>query len=216
MGKKFTRAEVSARHAYSRALDKSLRATAKGTGWKAAYGAMFCEKAGWFVDVTPSVHIYEDTTKALIRVKPMAIDPIFWDLVGLPENRDLPLSFRSNGAWTCSVPYYAELDVDEDGNADAVAKRFIAIATELLTEIVSTCSLESFLSKCFNVPSIEGAYLSSVVCTLVVLGRQSEALAICVDASSKGLSGGFSAPGGTFSEMAAAHLRKIEGTVTLH
>lgn len=51
MGKKITRAEESARHAY-RALEKSLRARVKGTGWKSAYGSIFREEAGWFIEAS--------------------------------------------------------------------------------------------------------------------------------------------------------------------
>lgn len=56
---------------------------------------MFRERVGWFVSVCPLVFIiYEESTKATVSAKPMAIDPIFWGIVGLPENAERALSFR--------------------------------------------------------------------------------------------------------------------------
>lgn len=112
MGKKITRAEESARHAYRRSLEKSVRTQARNMGWKSASGSIFKEQADWFIEASPSVYIYEHLTKAVISVKPMVIDSIFWDIVGLPENRQQPLSFRENGAWTCRPPYFAEPEIE--------------------------------------------------------------------------------------------------------
>ncbi|MET0307517.1 MAG: hypothetical protein ABW023_02320 [Sphingomonas sp.] len=216
MGKKITRAEESARHAYRRALEKSLRTLAKGTGWKSAHGSIFRERAGWFIDVSPSVYIYEHVTKAIISVKPMVIDPIFWDLIGLPENREQPLSFRARGAWVCHPPYYAELSLDEDDDPAVVGERLVLAATEQFENVVQSYSLESFLSTCRKADSVDGAYLSSIVPTLIALHRQDEALAICEEARSQKLDGGFLTPEGSFVEMAAAYLRRSAMNATRH
>ncbi len=208
MGKKITRAEESARHAYRRALEKSLRARVTGTGWKSAYSSIFREEAGWFIEASPSVYIFEHVTKAVISVKPMAIDPIFWDLVGLPENRKQPLSFRANGAWACRPPYFAELCLEEDDDPAVVGERLFVAATEQLEIVTRSYSLERFLSACRETSSVDGAYLSSIIPTLVALHRQDEALAICEEACSQGLDGGFFAPEGSFVELAAAYLRR--------
>ena len=215
-GKKITRAEESARHAYRRALEKSLRARVRGTGWKSAYGSIFREEAGWFITASPSVYIFEHVTKAVVSVKPMAIDPIFWDLVGLPENREQPLSFRANGAWSCRPPYFAELSLEEHGDPDVVGERIFVAATKQLENVTRSYSLERFLSSCREASSVDGAYLSSIIPTLVALNRQDEALAICEEACSQGLDGGFRAPEGSFVEMASAYLRRSAMEATRH
>jgi hypothetical protein len=216
MGKKITRAEESARHAYRRALEKSLRARVKGTGWKSAYGTIFREQAGWFIKASPSVHIYEHVTEAIIGAKPMAIDPIFWDLVGLPENREQPLSFRANGAWACRPPYFAEVRLEEDDDPAVVGERLFAVATEQLENVTRSYSLERFLSACREANSDYEAYLSSIIPTLIAMHRQDEALAICEEACLQGLSGGFHAPEGSFVKMAAAYLRRSAMEATRH
>ena len=216
MGKKITRAEESARHAYRRVLEKSLRAQVKGTGWKSAHGSIFREESGWFIEASPSVYIFERITKAILSVKPMAIDPIFWDLVGLPENRERPLSFRANGAWACRPPYFAELAVEEDDDPGVVGERLFVAATKQLESVARSYSLERFLSACREASSVDGAYLSSIVPALVALHRQDEALALCEEACSQGLNGGFLGPEGFFVEMAMDYLRRSAMDATRH
>jgi hypothetical protein len=102
--RKMSRAETSARHRYRRELDKAVREISRGTKWRSTDGRLFRESSGWFVSATPSVHINAEKTDVLIEVKPMTIDPIFWDIVKTPENRKAPLSLRLNGAWVCHPP----------------------------------------------------------------------------------------------------------------
>lgn len=215
-GKKITRAEESARHAYRRSLEKCLRTRAKNAGWKSAGGSVFREQHGWFIWARPSVYIYEHMTKAVISVKPMAIDPIFWDLVGLPENRQQPLSFRANGAWTCRPPYLAEPEIEEHDDDTIVADRLFAAATDQLETVLRSYTLDTFLLTCRGSAGAKGSYLSCVIATLIALGREDEALAACEDAHTDGLDGGFSAPEGTFVDMAAAYLRRLNVEATRH
>lgn len=216
MGKKIARAEESARHTYRRALEKSLRTLVKGTGWKSAYGSIFREEAGWFIAASPSIHIFEHVTKAVVNVKPMVIDPIFWDIVGLPENRTQPLSFRASGAWACRPPYFAEIGVEEDNDPGIVANRFFIVAAEQLEVVKRSYSLNAFLGACRAAGKDGEAYLSSIISTLIALNRQYEALQICEEACAKGFVGGFHGPEGSFVEMAAAHLRRSAASATRH
>ncbi len=216
MGKKITRAEEAARHAYRKALEKSLRTLAKGTDWKAAYGSIFSEKAGWFMVASPSVYIYEHITKAVISTKPMVIDPIFWDIVGLPEYRKQPLSFRANGAWTCRPPDLAEIDVPEHADVTAVGEQLIHVATEQMEKVAQFSSLESFLDTCRAASSADGAYLSSIVTALIALHRHDEALSICEEAGSQKVIGGFLSPEGSFIDMAIVYLQRSMAGATRH
>jgi hypothetical protein len=214
--KKITRAEESARIAYRRALEKSVRAQAKGTGWKSVSGSIFREQADWFIEASLSVYIYECVTSAVISVKPMAIDPIFWDIVGLPENREQPLSFRAIGAWACRPPYFFEASVEEDGDIAVVARRLIAIANEQLEIVLRSHSLDAFLLACRGSAGTEEQYLPSLITTLVAMQRQDEALAICLEAQSHGSLGGFLAPEGSFVEMATTYLQRSLRDSTRH
>jgi hypothetical protein len=216
MGVKITRAEESARHAYRRALERAVRSVSKGSGWRSIEGCLFREQEGWFVSVCPAVYIFEKSTKASVSVKPMAIDPIFWDIVGLPENNDAPLSFRLNGAWTCQPPHLDEVSIKEQENVADVAARLIEVANERLAYVVEHFSLENFLQLCRTSGEIENRYLPCVITTLIALGREHEALEVSAAAKVRGDSGGFLTPKGSFSDMATTWISASVAKATRH
>ena len=193
-----------------------MRAASKGTGWRSSQGSVFREYRGWFVYVHPVVYINQNTTKASVWVKPMAIDPIFWDLVVLPENNAQPLSFRWNGAWTCQPPEFAEIDLPEEHGVEAVARRLLMVANEQLKAVADGWSVEAFLEMCRERSRGRDAYLACVVTALISLGRENDALAACEAAEAAGWIGGFMSPEGTFVEMAARWLQQRSGSSTRH
>jgi hypothetical protein len=215
-GIKITRAQESARHSYRRTLEKEVRLVSKGSGWKSIEGCLFREQSGWFVSVCPAVFVYENVTKANIQAKPMSIDPIFWDIVGLPENRDMPLSFRLNGTWTCRGPYVGEAVIDECENASVVAERILSTANEQLEKITRKWSTADFLHHCQESSDESDHYLPCVVTALIALGRTDEALAACKLARQRGNNGGFLAPEGNFTEMAISWIENSIAAATRH
>jgi hypothetical protein len=215
MGIKITRAQESARHAYRRTLEKAVRAVSKASGWRAIEGCLFREQAGWFVSVCPSVFIYEESTKATDSAKPMAIDPIFWDIVGLPENADAPLSFRLNGAWTCQPPPFDEVAIEENADANVVAARLLDTANERLAA-VERWSVEEFVQRCRTSGATEDSYLPCVVTALLAHSRDNEALEASKSAKAKGDSGGFLSPEGSFSGMATRWITASLAKATRH
>ena len=215
MGIKITRAQESARHAYRRALEKAVRATSKGSGWRTIEGCLFREQAGWFVSVCPAVFIYEESTKATVSAKPMAIDPIFWDIVGLSENADAPLSFRLNGAWTCQPPPFDEVSIEENTDTNVVAARLLDTANERLAA-VERWSVEDFLQLCRTSGATEDSYLPCVVTALLAVSRDSEALEVCKSAKARGDIGGFLSSDGSFSEMATRWITALLAKATRH
>lgn len=214
-GIKITRAQESARHAYRRALEKAVRAASKGSGWRTIEGCLFRERAGWSVSVFPSVFIFEESTKATVSAKPMAIDPIFWDIVGMPENADAPLSFRLNGAWTCQPPPFDEVAIEENADANVVAARLLDTANERLAA-VERWSVEDFVQRCRTSGATEDLYLPSVVTALLALNRDIEALEACKSANARGDCGGFLSPEGSFSEMATRWITASLAKATRH
>jgi hypothetical protein len=216
MGVKITRAEESARHAYRRALEKAVRSASKESGWRSIEGCLFRERDGWFVSVCPSVYIFEKSTKASVSAKPMSIDPIFWDIVGLSENNDAPLSFRLNGAWTCQPPRFDELSIEEHDDVAVVVARLLEVANESIDQLVGRLSVEDFLQLCRTSGTTEDSYLSCVITTLITLGREHEALDACKSAKVRGNSGGFLAPEGSFTDMATEWISASMAKATRH
>ncbi|HUD93699.1 hypothetical protein [Sphingobium sp.] len=214
MGKKITRAEESARIAYRKGLAKAVRSIAKGTDWRTIEGCLFKQHSGWFVSATPSVHIFDKITTVSISAKPMEIDPIFWDMSGLPENQYAPLSFRLNGAWVCRPPAFNEIEISEHPDTDAVAKDILAVANSQLHAILTSWSLDDFVQHCKERGRSQTSYLPSIVAALVVSARHAEALNYCIEAIAKNEVGGFLAPDGTFAEMARDWLAAPRSSVS--
>ena len=202
MGKKIFRAEESARIAYRRSLGKAVRAACKGSGWRSVDGSLFREHDGWFVSVRPSVHIFERATTASISAKPMSIDPIFWDIVGLPENNNAPLSFRLNGAWACHPPPVDEAAIEEHEDACVVAARIIKWANNRMAHLGEELSVEGFLQRCRTSGATQDSFLACVVATLISMSRQQEALDAVSSAKTRRGHGGFGTPEGDFTDMA--------------
>ena len=219
MGVKITRAEEKARHAYSRELDRAMRAASKGSPWKCNQGSVFLARGDWFACVSPSVHIFEHVTSADLNIKPMGVDPIFWDIVQLPENKKLPLSFRLRGAWTCRGPSVLEGRMDERSmDAAAVAPAVVSWATEQLERVLPAYSIDCYAEFIESDPNQRerGSYLPSLVTTLILLGRFEEARRACETARDQGNVGGFLAPSGTFPEMALAWLASQAASRTIN
>lgn len=129
------RSRKKERHALGRQLQKSLKERARGTGWGCARGCLFRDHEGWFVEIRPVVAVSSFGTHVRLHVKPMALDPVFWQIVELPENIRLPLSFRASGAWTCHTPPAAEMLLTEaEHQADSLATLVLTWADEQLKQ----------------------------------------------------------------------------------
>ena len=214
-GIKLTRAQQAARYAYRRALEKAVRSVSKGSSWRSTQGCLFGERSGWFLSVCPAVFIDRYRTDVQVTAKPMSIDPIFWDIVGLPENRDMPLSFRLLGAWTCRPPAFAEVEVEEREDVEDAAIQILKTADEQVHAVLSW-GIEGFLQSCAENGADAYSYMAPEVCALIAIGRLPEALKICKSAHKAGETGGFTAPAGSFAGMAISWLDRSLNAATRH
>lgn len=204
-GHKITRAEEAARHAFSRALVKAVREAAKGTGWRCNGGMLFRELNGWFFHAYPGVIIYRRETTASLRVKPMAIDPIFWDLVNMPENQEQSLSFRALGAWVCQAPTVEEAAINEfDMDPAATAAEFVRWTQNAAERALRSLTLEAFADLVDRAqrPGPFNPFHATKLVTQILMGRSDEALQLSSEAVQSGNVGGGLTSEGSFSEMA--------------
>ncbi len=202
---KLPRRQQADRRALGTAVAAQLKALARRAGWRVARGWLFREYDGWFVEVWVNVHVYAFRTTVAMMVKPMAIDPIFWDIVGLPENRDQPLSFRMFGAWTCSTPSVFEDEISESGGQVVAAERVLEWSNARLAQATSSLTPEAFVESLRDVhrqSPLFYPYFATFVCCLVLTGRNEEAVALCAEAIGRGEHGGFTAGDKDFPGMA--------------
>jgi hypothetical protein len=89
------------RRTFEKALLGALGPAVKDMGWKKSGQILFRESNGFFEEIEISVFLNDEKIRVTHKIKPMTLDLILWDILQMPENASKPLSFRSNGAFTC-------------------------------------------------------------------------------------------------------------------
>jgi len=168
-----------------RALPKAVKAAAKGSSWRVARGTLFQERDGWFIQVHAFPWILEAKTPAELRFKPMGLDPLFWKILGMEANLDMPLSFRAFGAYTCRPPALRETDISEaNGSPERVAANLLKWADEQFQSLNGSQTVSSFVEFIQTYPDHlnDGRYLTPLIVGMLLQGRDEEALSICREA----------------------------------
>lgn len=199
------RVSTAQRRAYADELSKALKGAAKASGWKAVQGLLFKEAGPWFVTCWLETSLLSAQTQIRLSAKPMAIDPIFWDIFDLQENHDESLSFRALGAWTCPSLDIADVSVPEQPSATDTAPDAIRIAAEQL-EAATLRSLPWFEVECRKALDDQPALLTSIITTLIANNRKKQALDLCRQAEAIGETGGFVSRQVSFVQAAARWL----------
>jgi hypothetical protein len=204
------REETKQRRALAKAFGLAVKQQAKGTAWRCSQGVLFRDFDSWFISAPAAVWIGRRKTQIELKCKPMALDPIFWEIVETESNASMPLSFRYFGAWTCSTPALLEHELNETDP--------FVIATEALAWLdgqmgqFKSWSVEHFLQGLRTHPRAN-SYLATVVTTLFMIGNYEPAEVLCKDAIERGDAGGFSlsrqsGPSQSFPQLALAWLNR--------
>ncbi len=123
--------------AYRREMQHQLRVASKGTDWRQAKGVVFRQSDEWFiaghwrnVSAAPL-----DGLRIEIMAKPMAIDPMLWEVMELQENNNKPLSFRYWGAFVCGTPVL-EYEIIDEIRPEQAMTLMLATLDRLLPEVL--------------------------------------------------------------------------------
>jgi hypothetical protein len=175
---KLTREQQKAVKQRSKDFDAALKARARAAGWRYARGEVFRQAGDWFVSVFPSL-LWEQGALARLMIKPMALDPLFWDIVGLPENRDLPLSFRATGAWVLRPRTLDETVALDIGEIDALADALLAWSDERSKKSLAKASVQTMLADLPNIPELGGQPLALATCLHILADDLDGAMRLC-------------------------------------
>lgn len=206
------REETKQRRDLAKAFHLAVKGRAKGTPWRFAQGVLFRDLGGWFVSAPVGVWLGRRKTTIEIFCKPMALDPVFWEIVEAESNSALPLSFRHSGAWTCCTPAIFDRELDESvGDPDAIARDAMAWLNEHCDQL-KFWSVEHFLQRLQQHPR-SSSFLATVVTTMFLVGDYGTAETLCNDAIGRGDACGFSisrnsGPSQSFPELALAWLNR--------
>ncbi len=193
-----------ARERLRRALPPVMRAAARGSGWQAAKGVLFRELNGWFLDVAVAVHVDAPRVVATLRAKPMEIDPLFWDITGLRDNNQQPLSFRKWGAFTCWTPPYLEAELVNSDHAPEIADATVRWAGQT-NSAFDPADARSVLIDRLTSGRLKGGFAATYACLMILQDRTEEARTYCEEQRLLGETGGFTnvdLAGATFFDAA--------------
>ena len=192
---------------FERALLLELKSGLKGSPWKLKSCALYKANGALYQDIFLSVHKNAAVTMGVHRIKPMGLDPLLWEILGIPENVDEPLSFRTWGAFTCAGLPIAEVALESAGNsAQAVAEatRSLCGSADVRAEQQLQAAPFSLLVAAHPDHVERGAYSVTLVTSLIAEGslelaaREAHAYASATKQSCANLS----SEGKSFHELA--------------
>ncbi|MBY8829795.1 hypothetical protein [Hephaestia mangrovi] len=159
-------------------FDAALKAKARHTGWRFARGEIFRQKGDWFINVMPSL-LWERGAIVRMMVKPMALDPLFWDVVGLSGNEALPLSFRASGAWVLRPPSIDEPIALVASEVELLAAEILDWSNRRAQTVLQNTSLRSMLAELPDEQELRGQHRALAICLNIMMNDLDAANILC-------------------------------------
>lgn len=197
---KMTRDEQKLVRKHRKEFEAALKQRAKGSGWRFAGNTIFRQEDGWMLAATPRP-TWQRGVKNRLLVKPMALDPIFWEIVGLEENNNTPLSFRIYGAWILSPPSIVEFKNARMVDPVKLADAAFAWTEKWRLQNLSSYSVDKLLAQLGPLEKTSGHYRSVSICLLILQGDFQRARTLC-DADPSDAGGFWSVGSGSFYTQA--------------
>lgn len=184
-----------------RSWDEAVIAAATEHGWKTA--------GGGFVYRTTDAYVFElqapapsadRSRRGTIRAKPLAVDPVFWEMVGRPELQRKRLGFRVNGSPVAPLLTVASAEYSPDADAPTVVgdlHRRFEHAEQGLHDLTD---FRPVVDR--HIPTRNGFDLVTVIVWLIAADHCAEAEDLLRSSSEDGIRGGFSFPAGRFEDLA--------------
>ena len=139
----------------------------------------FHKNNNWFWTLKVNTYLNYEKTILSLDVKPIEIDSLLWEILGIPENQNAPLSFRTTGAFTCSALPVASLTIDDANmSAESIGQETNLWLSENFEKHCNTVSGASFSSQIKNHENQRdrGAYAITLVITLILEGKLEQAI----------------------------------------
>lgn len=175
---KLTREQQRSVKLRAKEFDAAVKSRARAAGWRFARGEVFQQKGDWFINAMPSL-LWERGVFVRMTAKPMALDALFWDIVGLRDNEALPLSFRASGAWVLRP-------VTIDGHIGVSTFDVGSLATQVLewcnqqaSTLLQSISLKAMLLALPDKQDLRGQNRALAICLHIMMHDLDEALQLC-------------------------------------
>jgi hypothetical protein len=172
-----------------KAFFSGIKAQTKAHGWRFAGGEIFRQDGDWFASVRLGIRRDRGIGVAM-TLKPMALDTLFWDIVELPENASLPLSFRANGAWVLRPPPIEDRLGADVSDLDELARVAIQWSDAMLSGSRRSRSIGQALAAFPDDPHPNSHFRATAICLHILADDLKGALALCQpERSGEGLLG---------------------------
>lgn len=189
-----------------RAWEAGLVSAALDLGWKKAGGGVIYRANDEYVFVLHARRLPSGKGQlGGLGAKPLALDPVFWEIIGSPELLRKRLAFRVNGG--CTVPLLAAIDkiaFPAGESPAAVVARLNEVFARTEPDFRTLHDFEPLITS--NNPPRNGQHLATFVTWWIAIGRPDEAARLVREAIASDLSGGFLFPGGTFEDLVLDHV----------
>jgi hypothetical protein len=129
-------------------LFKTIKEVFKSKEWKFNSYFVFKSVNDFFFDCTFSFNPKENKIWVKLGFKPMIFDDIFWDITEMPENKKMPLSFRSNAAFNISSFQILEYNLilkDTDNPFKEISQTLQTIDSKVYETIKSIKNTNEYL-----------------------------------------------------------------------
>jgi hypothetical protein len=190
---KLTREQAKGAKQRERDFQAIVKAHGKASGWRYARADLFKQDGDWFVSNMPSL-AWERGAWSRLTVKPMALDPLFWDIVGLPENNHLPLSFRATGAWVLQPRWREELVGASESSVVELAHQTVAWSKTQVA--ASDWSIDGMIADVGSDRELRSQRRALAICLHLLKGDLDKAQHLCRQAGDQN---SLAADGGGFS-----------------
>ncbi len=100
-----------------------IRAAAIALGWKTAGGGFLYRVNDTYLFEMSVQWQNSSAPVGMIKTKPLALDPLLWEIVGLPALQKKRVSFRVNGEFTVPSLVAASVALTDEASPDEVVER---------------------------------------------------------------------------------------------
>ena len=162
--------------------DSLIKQIAKTNGWK--FKGWFAYKAinNFFYEANFYTSGIDNSLMGSLQFKPLIIDEVFWEIVGLADNKKMPLSFRGNGAFVIrskNVFDFSQKVIPENLSAD-INKLFIKINNQIDTLQSTVTNVDDFVKYLEQNPDSENDWFDSdlIIMTAIIQKKYDKVLSL--------------------------------------
>ena len=180
---KMGQSERNEKEARDKAFGYALKLRLEGTSWCFAHETMFEDHDDWYMGNQPCL-AHERGVIMCMSYKPMAIDPLFWEITGLSVDRERSLPFRNRGTYMVSAPRYFDFIGQNISEVNELADLTLEWTENWKKIHVQRLEISDMLDRLGELNRLSGPNRTLAICLLILKGDFQAAGRLCGDEDS--------------------------------